>query len=162
MQGRFRQPAVSPTRALAIVAFLISAGVAGPVCADRAPSTRMESGSRADDRIEVRIADLHTRLGITSAEEGSWGKVAIVMRDNANTMAGLVGARASNTNAMTAVDDLKSYGQIAEAHADGIQKFTPVFEALYDSMSDEQRRNADLIFRDHSRKALKHMAARGG
>jgi hypothetical protein len=160
MQGRFRQPALSAARALTLVGCLVGIGVAVPVYADQGQSLHKVSESRADDRIEKRIADLHTRLGITSAQEQSWGNVATVMRDNANTMTALVEERSGKT--MTAVDDLKSYGQIAAAHADGIQKFTPVFSSLYDSMSDEQKRNADSIFRDHSHKALKHMAARGG
>ncbi len=73
------------------------------------------------------------------------------MRDNAKTMEALTKARTENAKAMTAIEDLKSYGAIAEAHADGIRKFTPVFEALYNSMSDEQKKNADTVFRGHGR-----------
>lgn len=47
---------------------------------------------------------------------------------------------------MTAVEDIKSYAEIAGAHADDLKKFAPVFEALYNSMSDEQKKNADTIF----------------
>jgi hypothetical protein len=47
---------------------------------------------------------------------------------------------------MTAVDDVKSYAEIAAAHANGLQKFIPVFETLYQNMSDEQKKNADLLF----------------
>jgi hypothetical protein len=52
---------------------------------------------------------------------------------------------------MTAVDDLKSYGEIADAHANGIKKLTPVFADLYTSMSDVQKKEADTLFRhgDH-------------
>jgi hypothetical protein len=53
---------------------------------------------------------------------------------------------------MTAVDDLKSYGEIADAHADGIKKLTPVFAALYASMSDAQKKEADAIFRGRKRR----------
>ena len=41
---------------------------------------------------------------------------------------------------------MKSYAEIAAAHANGLQKFIPVFETLYQNMSDEQKRNADLLF----------------
>jgi hypothetical protein len=54
---------------------------------------------------------------------------------------------------MTAVDDLKSYGEIANAHADGIKKFIPVFESLYASMSDAQKKSADTLFRRHGPKS---------
>lgn len=78
------------------------------------------------------------------------------MRDNAGTMDSLRQARTSQANSMTAVDDLKSYSQIADAHADGIRKLTPAFQALYDSMSDVQKKNADLIFQtDHHHAAKK-------
>jgi hypothetical protein len=53
---------------------------------------------------------------------------------------------------MTAVDDLKSYGEIAAAHADGIKKLTPVFADLYASMSEPQRKEADTLFRHGPRK----------
>jgi LTXXQ motif family protein len=99
------------------------------------------------DRIDARINGLHTRLQITAAQEELWQKVAQVMRDNASTIDSLRQERTRHANSMSAVDDMKSYGQIADAHADGIRKVTPAFQALYDSMSDVQKKNADLTFR---------------
>ena len=60
-------------------------------------------------------------------------------------------ARADKAKTMTAVDDLKSYAEIADAHADGLKKFVPAFEALYASMSDAQKANANTLFRGHGR-----------
>jgi hypothetical protein len=48
---------------------------------------------------------------------------------------------------MTAVEDFTTYAEIADVHADGVKRFVPVFTALYDSMSDAQKKNADHIFR---------------
>jgi protein CpxP len=107
------------------------------------------------DRVEARIKELHAKLNITQAQEGLWTNVTQVMRDNAQTMDALIKARADNANTMTAVDDVKSYSDIAEAHAAGLKKFIPVFEALYASMSDAQKKNADTIFRSRS-----HMRAK--
>ncbi len=104
------------------------------------------------DRVEARIKDMHTRLQITRTQEDQWLKVAQVMRDNASEMDELTQQRMTRTG-MTAIDDLKSYQHIAEAHAEALRKFTPVFETLYDSMSDPQKKNADAIFRHHERKA---------
>ena len=56
-------------------------------------------------------------------------------------------ARFEKAKAMTAVEDLKSYSEIAQAHADGLKNFIPVFEALYASMSDDQKKDADTLFR---------------
>ena len=47
----------------------------------------------------------------------------------------------------SAIDDLKSYGEITEAHAEGIRKLTPVFSDLYAAMSDKQKMDADTLFR---------------
>jgi hypothetical protein len=61
----------------------------------------------------------------------------------------VVKARLEKARAMSAVDDLKSYGEIAEAHANGLKKFTSVFEPLYAGMSDAQKKSADTLFRHH-------------
>ncbi len=184
MQKIFRQSAFPAARAVAAVAFLAAIGAAVPAAAadSQAPQVRVvlaaadttatatatpqpapsAVATHMDQKVEARIKDLHTRLAITAAQEDSWGKVTQVMRDNEATMATLVQARSGNAKTMTAIDDLKSYGQIAQAHADGIQKFAPVFGTLYDSMSDEQKKNADSIFRDRGHKAMKHMASKAG
>lgn len=104
-----------------------------------------------EDRTELRIKDMHAKLKITTAQEDQWGKVAQVMRDNAKSMDSLIQARVAHANNMTAVDDLKSYGEITDAHADGIKKLTPVFATLYDSMSDAQKKTADTFFRRGAR-----------
>jgi protein CpxP len=109
-----------------------------------------------EDRAELRIKDMHAKLMITQAQEEQWAKVAQAMRDNAKTMDTLTQARADHAKDMTAVDDLKSYGEIADAHADGIKKLTPVFAELYASMSDPQKREADTLFRHGDRKHGAH------
>ena len=186
MRRIFRQPAF-PAGAIATIAFLAAAGVAIPAHAADARAPRVhvqlaaasaapmapEAGQPASidniphkgekqRNVETRIDDLHTRLAITAAEEDSWSRVAAVMRDNASAMAPLIEARSGKAGSMTAVEDLKTYAAIAEAHADGLQKFEPAFETLYGSMSDEQKKNADAIFRKHDHKAMKHMTAKAG
>jgi hypothetical protein len=99
------------------------------------------------DPVEARIKDLHARLKITPAQEDLWNNVTQVLRDNAKTMDALRKARSEKASTMTAVEDFTSYAEITEVHADGIKKFVPVFSALYDSMSDAQKKNADTIFR---------------
>ena len=99
-----------------------------------------------EDRAELRIKQMHDKLMITTAEEAQWGLVAQAMRDNAVTMDTLTAARKSKGKGMTAVEDLRSYGEISEAHAEGIRKLTPVFADLYASMSDVQKKEADLLF----------------
>ena len=100
-----------------------------------------------EDRAELRIKDMHTKLKITSAQEVQWAKVADVMRDNGKAMDTLTQSRVDHAKDATAIDDLKSYGEIAEAHADGIKNLTPLFTDLYASMSDVQKKEADTLFR---------------
>jgi hypothetical protein len=121
--------------------------VSGPVIAAKAS---------AEDRVEARITDMHAKLKITQAQEDQWAKVAQAMRDNEKAIEPLIKARKDNAKTMTAVDDLKSYGEITSAHADGIKKFTPVFATLYDSMSDAQKTEADALFRHGGKKSKKH------
>jgi hypothetical protein len=105
--------------------------------------------------VDTRINNLHARLQITADQETLWQPVAQVMRDNAGTMDSLRQSRMANANNMSAVEDLRSYGQVVDAHADGIKKLTSAFEALYNSMSDTQKHNADLIFRSDTHHAAK-------
>ncbi|WP_262965865.1 Spy/CpxP family protein refolding chaperone [Methylobacter psychrophilus] len=100
-----------------------------------------------EDRTEVRIKDMHTKLKITQVQEAKWAKVTHTMLDDAKIMDALTQARADHADDMNAIDDLKSYGEIVEAHADGIKKLTPVFADLYASMSDAQKKEADTFFR---------------
>lgn len=113
------------------------------------------------DRAELRIKDMHAKLKITQAQEEQWAKVAQVMRDDAKTMDTLTQARVGHAKEMTAIDDLKSYGEIAEAHANGIKNLTPVFGALYDSMSDTQKKEADTLFRHGEPKRSVHKKSKG-
>ena len=113
------------------------------------------------DRVEARIRELQTQLQITPAQEDLWNNVAQVMRDNAHTMDTLTQARATKAQTMTAIDDLKTYAEITEAHTEGLKKFTPAFETLYDNMSDAQKQQADAVFRSHSQMRAARHEARG-
>jgi hypothetical protein len=109
-----------------------------------------------EQRIEARINDLHTRLQITDAQAPQWNAVAQVMRDNAETMSKLIRERAANAKTMNAVQDLQSYEQITSAHAEGLKKLVPAFDALYNTMTDPQKKNADLVFRSFEHHPTRH------
>jgi len=117
------------------------------------PAPAHTSKAATVDAGEARIADLHAKLKITPAQEALWSSVTEVMRGNAKAMEPLRKARSDKTLTMTAVEDFTSYAEIADVHADGIKKFVPVFTALYDSMSDAQKKNADTMFRRGERKS---------
>jgi protein CpxP len=133
---QFAYAAARAAAAVAIVATMAFAAV---------PAIAATSSHEAG--IEAHIKDMHTKLRITAVEEDQWAKVADVMRDNAKKMDELNNARMANAKVMSAVDDLKSYSEITDAHADQIKKFTVVFATLYASMPDAQKAEADELFR---------------
>lgn len=98
------------------------------------------------ERVEARIKALHANLKITSAQETQWANVAQVMRDNAKAIEAISDQRTKNIKTMSAVDDLRSYEALAEAHADGLKKLVAAFQPLYDTMSADQKKNADAVF----------------
>jgi periplasmic protein CpxP/Spy len=168
------QPIASAARSLAVAALLGTVALACPLpaAADQpvapaqlaqatppapppAATPKKPRRSRAD-RVEQRIASLHQALQITPDQETQWNAVAQAMRDHAGLMQQAIEHREQNP-AMTAVDDLKAYQGIAEANAQGMQKLVPAFETLYASLSDDQKKEADVLFAHsrHHRKSSK-------
>jgi hypothetical protein len=140
--GQFTPPAV-----LAVAAVLL----AFMVLVTATPSVAASAGASKAVRVETRIKELHSKLKIAPEQEESWNKVAQAMRDNETTMEALVKARSEKAGTMSAVDDLKSYGGIVEAHSNGIKNFITAFEPLYTGMSDAQKKSADILFRHPGR-----------
>ncbi len=95
---------------------------------------------------EERIKELHNQLGITGAQEARWAEVAKTMRDNEATLSSMIEQRHKDAVSMNALDDLQSYADITQAHADGIKRMMTAFEPLYDDMTENQRNNADTVF----------------
>ena len=132
--------------AVVLLAFMVFASPSPSRAASPEPGVTTAGRVSKVDRVDARIKELQTKLKITPAQQEQWNKVTQEMRDNAKAMEALIKARLEKAGTMTAVDDLKSYGAIAEAHADGLKKFIPVFEPLYASMSDAQKKDADVLF----------------
>ena len=152
----------SAARATTAAATLLSAIVlATPLFAasgDKGPATKsrqeMASATAPDssvEPVETHIRELHKKLRITDAQKPQWDALAQVMRNNAQKMAELEKRRAADAHSMTAVDVVKSYSEVIDAHEDGMKKFVPAFEDLYNSMSDSQKKIADSLFRSRAR-----------
>ncbi len=144
----------SPTQAAAATAPLL---LAQQTTTQQAPGQRPSSRGMRDtrsptERVEARIKALHEQLHITDAQEPQWNAVAQVMRDNAKAIEDLIKQRDQNIKTMNAMDDLRSYQALAEAHAEGLKKLVTVFGGLYDSMSDDQKKTADTVFRRSERR----------
>jgi len=118
-------------------------------------AAKPESAKGGESPVEARIKELHKKLQITPAQETQWNNLAQVMRENARAMQDLERKRAEDVKTISAVDVVKSYDEVIEAHEAGMKKFIPAFESLYDSLSAEQKKIADDLFRSRASAAAK-------
>lgn len=130
---------------------LASGREAGPSGQAVAAAHRKEDA----DPTEERIRDLHDKLQISEAQAGQWEAVARVMRGNAKTIEALIEDKRKNEQTMTALEDLRAYQDISEAHAKAAKKLADVFEVLYETMTEDQKKLADVVFRQHKRNTVK-------
>ena len=139
-----------PRWALAFAAALIAlprplaAQRASPAPAPAATPASPSPQAAADQRIQA----LQTALHITDAQMPQWNAFAQAMRDNATGTDALFRQRASTAATMSALDNMKSYAEIARAYADNTEALEKAFEALYGTLSDQQKQSADLLFRE--------------
>jgi len=110
------------------------------------------AGKNAEERVEQRIKELHAQLRITAAEHPQWDQFAQVMRENARDMDEAWAQRIDHFRTMNALQNMQSYEQIAEQHAQHLQKLLPAFQNLYNAMPDQQKQLADQVFRVRAEK----------
>ena len=149
----------STTRAAwPVAALILGLAATMPVAAPSwaASHARLRPAARTTARepdVQARITELHQKLKIRPDQEAAFNDVAQIMRDNAARMKDLRTSRAQSEQSMTAVDTLHAYASVIDAHADGVHKLVPAFETLYDTMSADQRKVADRVFREKVREA---------
>jgi hypothetical protein len=120
---------------------------AAPAAAPAAQTQAAMPQHRMAGRVEARIKDLHAKLKITAEQQKLWDDFANVMRDNALRMDDTFQGRVQAMSTMTADQSMASYAKMAAQHAQDMQNLVPVFDALYASMSETQKRTADQVFR---------------
>jgi LTXXQ motif family protein len=129
------------------------APAATPVPATASPSplsSHAVRGNSAEQRVEKHIKELHAQLRITAAEEPQWAQFANVMRENARAMDQAFSQRMQQYPTMNALQNMQSYEQISEAHAQHLQKLVPAFENLYNAMPEQQKQLTDRVFRSNA------------
>jgi protein CpxP len=138
---------------LALAAVLVAASPAA--IAQSAPPPPPVTGTKpaspqsaADQRIQALRAQLH----ITDAQTPQWNAFAEAMRENAASTDALFRKRASAAATMNALENMKSYAQVARAYADNTQALATAFEALYGVLSDQQKQTVDTLFRQDAAK----------
>ena len=154
MKRKAYQVAIPVTLVVVMVAFLAAIFFVNANLSFAASGKKKSSAvarTSAVEHTEAQIKQLQGALNITEAQKELWNNLTQVMRENAKDMDAFTDAltkeRAESTKTMNAVEHMKFHSQITEAHSDQLKKFIPPFEALYSSMSDEQKKSTDTIFR---------------
>ena len=140
---------------LAALSLVGAAAMMPAAFAADAPAAAKATAEQPAERADERIKQLHDALKITPDQEAKFGKLADVMRDNAKEMGDAVEKREAAKQTTTALDDLKAYQAVAQAHADGLKALVPAFENLYGALSDTQKVQADELFK-HGPNGGKH------
>lgn len=103
-------------------------------------------GPMSEEQIEKHIVRLHDQLQITAPQEAAWNDFAQVMRDNSKRMNTLIEKWTPTKGNRTAMENLKVHSEFTDEHAQALRKLVSAFEPLYNSMSPEQKKNADQVF----------------
>ena len=123
--------------------FQLAQGAGAP---QRPPGKPPEAAPAQGNEIERQIADLQKKLRITAAQQPLFDAFAQILRQNAQALDAALRQQEQKSGA-TAVDDLRTSAQLAEAEAEGLKRLLPAFQSLYDSLPDPQKRLADTAMR---------------
>jgi len=108
-----------------------------PAKAQAQPQAPQEQG------VEREISELKKRLNITPQQQPQFDAFAQAMRQNSQTMEPLMQQQQGASR--NAVEDLKTAAKFAEAEADALKRLISPLEALYGSLSDQQKKVADQV-----------------
>ena len=149
MNQKAYQVAFPATLVVVLVAFLsifFFANADNSFAASTKKKSTAVAKMTAVEHTEARIKELKSELKITDAQEVLWNNFAQVMRENAKDMDAITKDKAESSKTMNAVEHMKFHSQITEARLNQQKKLIPPFEALYDGLSDEQKKVTDTIF----------------
>ncbi len=104
------------------------------------------------DRVEGRIAFLHTELNITDAQTQVWNEFADALRTNARNLGAVHGAmmgQMSSGQTQTLAQRLDAQETWLTARLEGTRTLNAAFTGLYAALSDEQKTMADELLAPH-------------
>ena len=122
-----------------------SSQTVAPTDSAKAPAARAATSNKAET-VEQRITTLKAALKVTPDQESKWDGVANAMRENAASMDKLIQEKQGKMANMNAVDDLRTYQEFSQANLDGLKNLISSFKTLYDTMTPDQKKNADHVF----------------
>lgn len=150
-------PATFVATMMALFSVFIFAGADPAFAATAAKKKPAVERMSAVDHTEARIKQLQDSLKITPAQQELWTNLTLVMRENAKEHDSLSKDKSEITKTMNAVEAMKFHSQMTESRLAQQKKLIPTFEALYVSMTDDQKKVTDEIFRTgrHGKKTFK-------
>jgi hypothetical protein len=153
-------PAFGYAAAVAALIFAAAANGQTPSPPAASPAAPPALTAAAQAAVDERIAQLQARLGITPEQLPQWSAFAAAMRNNAAATDALFARRAGGVAAMSAVENMHSYAEIARAYADNTERLAAAFDSLYASLSDAQKQAADALFREQAAAAARPQSGR--
>jgi hypothetical protein len=149
-------PALAQTAAPGSAAPAQAAAPATPAPKAVAPQAAYAA---AESRVEERIVQMHLRLKITPAQQPGWDAFAKVMRDNVGSSTEAYQQRQASIATMSAPENMQNFAQIEQARAQGVQNLAVAFQTLYGTLSDDQKKTADAMFRHYEDRPGPHKPA---
>lgn len=116
----------------------------GPRSAPQREAEPAPAPGASDQEGEGQIAELRSRLKITPAQQPQFDAFAQVMRQNAQEMEKL--AAQQPRGKPNAVEAVRAAQKVAQEDAEGLGRLLPKLEALYGTLSEQQKRAADQLF----------------
>lgn len=117
-------------------------------CMKSMPRPEAPLSPEAHKMLEDRISALHAKLGITQAQEPAWQKVEHAMRINEESMRAMIQEKRARKDELNAVESMEKAQNFAQEHADNLANVIAPFRDLYNAMTEEQRKNADAVFKE--------------
>lgn len=95
--------------------------------------------------VDGQLAYVKAELGITDAQAQAWDGYVKAVKDRATTMQGMHASMMQAMQGGTALDRMETHIQAMQAMLDSMKAIVPVTETLYKSLTDEQKKKADLL-----------------
>jgi protein CpxP len=158
MTNVIRKVAVPALVTLALFTTSAWAQTAAPAAVATKPAAAAHQGHDRQAFVEQRLNDMHAKLKITPQQSSQWDAFAQTMRDSAQQTQQAYRDRAQKLSTQSAEDAMNSYAELTQMHADNTKKLAASFGTLYAAMSDEQKKSADVLFREQRNN--RHSSAR--
>lgn len=95
--------------------------------------------------MDGQLAYVKAELGITEAQGQAWDDYAKALKDRATTMQSMHASMMQAMQTGTAIDRMQIHIQAMESMLDSMKAIAPATEALYKTLTDDQKKKADLL-----------------